>query len=79
MTRVARDPLFICLVFGMVVFVAECFEGDEAIEHGREDGSETVGALAAFGHPFLGFAQGMFTEGVYVVAGEPLCQLVEFV
>ena len=65
--------------FRMIFRVAEHFEGDEAVEHGRENRGQAVAALQAINHPLLGLAEGAFAEGMHVVFGEQFGKLVQLI
>ena len=61
----------------MVIRITERLEGDERIEHRRENRGQPVRAFKTFEHPLFGVFQRAFAEGMDFVFGEPFGQFVQ--
>ena len=63
--------------FRVIVGIAQRFEGDERVEHGREDGGQAIGTLEAFEHPLFGFSKRPFAERAEAVVFDKLVEAIE--
>lgn len=61
----------------MVVGITQGLERDERVEHGGENGCQTVAALEAFQHPVLALLKRALPEGVNAQVGELLGEFVQ--
>ena len=65
------------LYLWVIIRVTQCLQGYQRIEHGREDGGQTIGSFEPFKHPGFRSFKRPPAKWVQAVLGEPLGESVE--